>query len=117
MNRTSKLMTTVLASALLNGAEPSPLAATEEDQRQEANQSATNQEVSDAANRIYDWLPRGDPSKAKSVDEIMLEFPQFKSALVEQAIKYLIDHGSLKRLGSGTKDEPYRYYTSLSHGG
>ena len=116
MNRTSKLMTTVLASVLLNGAEPSPLAATEEDQGQEANQSTTDQEVSDAANRIHDWLPT-DPSKAKSVEEIILAFPQFKSGLVEEAIKYLIDDARLKRLGNGTKDEPFRYYLPSGHNG
>jgi len=116
MNRTRKLMTTVFASVLLNGAEASPLAAAEEDQGQEANQSTTDQEVSDAADRIHNWLPT-DPSNAKSVDEIMLAFPQFKSALVEQAIKHLADDGRLKRLGTGTKDDPFRYYLPPEHEG
>jgi hypothetical protein len=111
MNRTSKLMTTVLASILFNGTVAgSKMAATFAGQNHEMDQSKEDTEVSNAADRIHEWLKTTEPRDAKSLQEVIREFPQFTSTLVEQSLKRLILDDDIKRMGDGSQDNPYRYY-------
>ena len=112
MKHTSKLMAGVTASILLTGTPPTGVAAPASPQKAEKQDDAwkTDPEVLKAANEVYGWLKSIDEEKAKTAEEVGRQFPRLTPAMVEQALKNLVYRGLSDRIGSGSSDNPYRYF-------
>jgi hypothetical protein len=112
VNKTQKLMAAITAS-LSVGMPFSSFATHTSNVQQETKQPDDNKKtevtIEQVSNEIHKWLSANRRS-AKTVDEIASHFPQFTHGQVEQAVLNLLDDDSLRRRGSGDKDDPYRYY-------
>jgi hypothetical protein len=139
MNRTKKLMRSVTASVLLiapsryhevardNVNDKDNSTAVESDgvawpisgvSLAAVQNSASKEglEVKKAAEAVLERLKDKRISDAKSLDVLTKELPMFDRHTVEEALDMLRDQGKIQRTGSGTKDDPYRYYGRTEHG-
>ena len=115
MNRTRKLLIGVTASALLTGATG------EINQAASAVPTVTQTQpdpaVDDAVSVIQELLYRVSEQDALTLDELRAKRPDLKRDIAEKAIKILLDGGSIRRTGDGTRYKPYRYYDRVRRGG
>jgi hypothetical protein len=117
MDRTRKLMSTITASVLLAGAQgvPSPaLSASAVVSKQPTTQSEEtwkkDPEVARVAEIIFEQLKGTDKEDALPMMAILADAPEVKPATAELGIKKLEYQNRIKRSGSGTKEDPYRWY-------
>ena len=120
MHRTSTLMAGVTAAMLVTA----PGAATSEAQERSgagaSNQPAPGQgvtpDVQEVEDRIMLLLDRTPRDSAKSLDELMPHLPDVSRELAEQAMALLLSEDVIHRVGDGTAESPYRYWSLKGHG-
>ena len=111
MDLTKKLLMSVTASALLVGSGGmDPGFTTAQSGPKNSNAPQEDPEVTEAAQAIYSLLKNLSPQTAMSLADIMHEESDMKRAVAEKAIKKLMRSGKIRRIGSDSKDDPYRYY-------
>lgn len=127
MNRTRKLMTAVTTSLLFTGTLPGTgtVPAFGQAVTQPDESWKTDPQVKEAADAIAPWMSGTpcqydstglvDKTKTQAQDNVVKQFSQFDSALVQKALKYLVYNGALKQMGDGSKDNPFCYCTPSSH--
>ena len=120
MNRTKRLMTAVTTSILLAGTAPM-LGAQAPAQQQGAPQQdeswKTDQRVQDAAVTISAALHGKAAAEAMTQEDIAKQFPALSSALIGDALKLLVYQAEVKRMGDGSKDNPFKYFEMSGHEG
>ena len=138
MNRTKKLMTSVTASVFLispsryhevardNVNDEDNSTAVESDgvawpisgalALAQSSTSKESLEVKKTAEAVLERLKDKRIQDAKSLDVLTKELPKFDRKTVEEALDMLRDQGKIQRTGSGTKEDPYRYFRRVEHG-
>ena len=110
MNQTNTLMAGVTAAMLLGSPGASISAAEVPDEIQLAqNQTAPPvEEAEDAVALLLDRTPR---AQAKSLDDLMSKMPGTSKEVAQQAIDNLMLEDKINRVGEGTANDPYRYWS------
>jgi hypothetical protein len=119
MNKTAKLMSSITASLLALGSATGSATTMFNQEAQETKPDdswKTDPAVRDNADSIMAWLEGTTSSTAKSMEDVAKQFPQFTQEQIQKALDRLRYEGQIKRSGDGTKDSPYRYYETPSHG-
>src|SRR5438552_7253684 len=111
MNRTQKLMTSVMASLAVTAPVQAERVSTLVEQA--IRQEQADPQVTKAADEIFKWIEPIRQSDAKSLKEILTRFPQYQPAIIQKALK----DPRIKPTTSGHLGEVRYYGHSDSHGG
>lgn len=120
MNRTKRLMTAVTTSILLAGTAPmygAYVPARQQEAPPQDESWKTDQRVQDAANTISPALHGKAAAQAMTQEDIAKLFPTLSSALIGNALKLLVWQAEIKRMGDGSKDNPFKYFEMSGHEG
>lgn len=120
MNRTRKLMATITTSLFLTtDLPPGSVSVFGQTTPKEDDSWKTDKAVGEAAEQIFSWLKGTTSANPKTIDDIAKQFPKFSSSLIDNALKRLtIYERVIVQAGTGTKDDPYRYYEyAIQRGG
>ena len=113
-------MTAVTTSILLAGTAPmygAYVPARQQEAPPQDESWKTDQRVQTAADTISDALHDKTAAEAMTKGDIAKQFPAIRSALIEDALKLLVWQAEIKRMGDGSKDNPFKYFGVSSHGG
>lgn len=125
MNRTRILMSRITASVLFIGVQGAPLLALsassmvpDQPTTQPDEGWKKDPKVARAADAIFEKLENTCPTDAKSLNEILKEVPSINPSMAELGLKRLVVYEArIKKIGDGTKVDPYRWYGKSCHGG
>jgi Asp-tRNA(Asn)/Glu-tRNA(Gln) amidotransferase A subunit family amidase len=116
MNKTKQLMAAITASMFVAGPVAGSVTATANFQQQtkqpDENKQTdpTLQQNSDDVLKSLKDLSAKKADSAKTVDEVAKQLPKLTRAQVEDALDNLRQDDYVRRSGTGSKDDPYRYY-------
>ena len=117
MDKNSKFMTAITASLLALGnvayAQTSETPAPSKTSKPDDSWKK-DPEVGRNAEQIMQELET-EQSAAMTVDQVANLFSQFTKDQVQKALDRLRYDGKVRRLGDGSKGDPYRYYIAPSH--
>ena len=120
MNRTKRLMTAVTTSILLAGTAPM-LGAYAPAQQQGAPQQdeswKTDPHVQRCGRYHFGRDSRQNRGRSDDAGRYCKAIPHAQSALIGDALKLLVWQAEIKRMGDGSKDNPFKYFEMSGHEG
>jgi hypothetical protein len=118
MNRTQKLMASVAAAAALVSSKAAQAAGSVGSAAIpiRGEQAPASDPAAAAVDAVYEKVDVAQ-SKALSIEEIQQRLPKMDRKAIDAALSRLVYDGRIRRIGQGTKQDPYRYYRYQGGGG
>jgi hypothetical protein len=123
MNKTRTIMAAITASLLMGSPVSSTIATATPQQGEKTFPDQCKRECpkidEQSAEKVLDWLdtqPSPRDEHGKTVAEIVGQIPQLSVEQVTRILDCLRLNGCVRRFRSGTKEDPYQYYSSGKQG-
>jgi predicted HTH transcriptional regulator len=117
MNKTKGIMAAITASLLSAGPTYSPAATAKQPQQEKTlpdDSKKADPAVQENGKKILQWLKT---NPFKTVDEVVQQFQELNTEQATKALDQLRFDALVRRSGSGTKDDPYKYYAPVGTNG